>query len=253
MKILNDGVKNFINFLQTMKKHEILKIDTKKVCCFDVNLNVIEKFRCEEIESKDLELFPSEIQDYIKNNTIEKTTSTNTCIDVLGVYIKPKENENANILLSKEKINEVSINYNISSDVLYNFVKTHEYAHAAMCTKLSSNNDVESSLYIFIEESLATAISLKKFKNHKEYFLLEKFVQNQPPQYSYGLVLVSKLEKEIEELMKLWKLVKLEKNETESMQGSEDLISDNDIKTVMFRYSNNHKLLPKEAKEIFQF
>ena len=185
----------------------------------------------------------------------EDTTSTNSCIDVLGVYIQPKENENANILLSKEKINEISNNYNIESEVLYDFVKTHEYAHAAMWTKLSDNccNEEENGLYIFIEESLATAISLKKFKKHQDYPILEKFVKNQPPQYSYGLVLISEFEKEIEKLMELWKLVKLEKSKTDKAEGAEVSVSNNIIKKLMFRYSNNLILLQETVKDIFIF
>lgn len=251
---LKDSTKSFLNFLQTMKKYETLKINMKRLSCFDVNLNVIEKFECCNKIDK-LDLFPDEIKKYIEENKIENTISKESCIDILGVYIQPKENEKANILLSKEKIKKVSINYNIESEVLYDFVKTHEYAHAAMWTKLSDNcsNEDKNDLYIFIEESLATAVSLKKFKKHQDYSILEKFVKNQLPQYSYGLVLIEQYEENIEKLMELWKIVKNQLNK--EVKVNQNLINNMFIPFIemMYKYSNDERLLPKDAKDIFIF
>lgn len=57
-----------------MKKYETLKINMKRLSCFDVNLNVIEKFECCKHIDK-LDLFSDEIKKYIEENKIENTIS----------------------------------------------------------------------------------------------------------------------------------------------------------------------------------
>ena len=124
-----------------------------------------------------------------------------------------------------------------------------------MWTKLSDNcsNEDKNDLYIFIEESLATAVSLKKFKKHQDYSILEKFVKNQLPQYSYGLVLIEQYEENIEKLMELWKIVKNQLNK--EVKVNQNFINNMFIPFIemMYKYSNDERLLPKDAKDIFIF
>lgn len=196
------------NFLQMIEVFEVLNFDRKRLDCFDVNLAVIENFKC----CKPLQEYDgyNDLPDDIKNEVNKQESIKNECLDVLGVYIAPTKDDNANILLSKEKIFDVAEKYKIKDDCcFYHFVKIHEYAHASMCTQLWNigkyNKDAR---YVIIEESLATAIALKMMNKVDDYNKLESFVSSQPFEYRYGLKLLKEHSDCIEDLMVIWKLAK---------------------------------------------
>ena len=207
--IIHSAVHKFSNYLQTIRRrYPQLDFDRKRLSCFDVNLSVIEKFNSCEHNLKNLEGY-DDLEESIKQLIEEHSVhATHECIDLLGVYIAPTDNDKANILLSKEKIASTAKEYSMDFESLYNFIKIHEYAHACMCPILDQKKTSKFKrdvAYVIIEESLATAIALKKMKNLSEYQKIKQFVNNQPFQYSYGLILLLKHENEIEDIMVRWK------------------------------------------------
>lgn len=248
----------FINFMQTIKKDKYQKLDfdRKMLICVDINLNAINHFKkCRNL--KELPFFdklPEKFKSMSEEDRVKKPSEE--CLDLLGVYISPQNDDRGNIFLSKEKIDKVAIEYNIEFDAMYNFVKIHEYAHAAMCPKLSKyekcNIDKNSASYELIEESLATAVALKRMKNIPDYDKLEKFVMNQPTQYRYGLDLLNKYEKNIENIMIIWKLSKcLEQNEFDT--EDKDFNSWDEVFVLFYTLTDNELFLSQEAKDIFLF
>ena len=245
----------FINFMRMIKskKYQKLNFDREKLSCVDVNLKAIENFNDKCKNFKELEGF-NQLAENIKQMAEEDKNSNENCIDLLGIYLSPTNGDKANIFLSKEKIKEVAIEYDIEFDIIYNFVKIHEYAHASMCPKLAQyteyNVNSKSASYVLIEESLATAIALKKMKNIADYDKLEDFVKHQPTQYRYGLELLNKYEKDIENIMILWKLSKY-KEQTYIVDEVENFKSCEDIKTLFYDITNNTFFLRQEVKDIF--
>ncbi|MDF1878404.1 hypothetical protein JHD46_01980 [Sulfurimonas sp. SAG-AH-194-C20] len=131
------------------------------------------------------------------------------CLDMLAVYCHPTSVDNANILMSIENIAKVAKRYNVDYETFFDFVKIHEYAHAYMCEILAGNlkkvsESCKTAKYIILEESFATAIALKYLKKSNDYKKLEKFVENQAPQYRYGLEILESYEDNLEEIAKLW-------------------------------------------------
>ena len=250
IQLINVYLRKCFHYRQPIrsKRYNELDFDEDKLSCMDVNLTVIEQFKhCKNLkELEGYEDLPQEIKELDTKKSIE-------CIDLLGVYIAPTKNDKANILLSKEKIEDVAKKYLIDIECLYNFVKIHEYAHASMCPILANKNckiNKRTALYTLIEESLATAVALKKMKNTTEYSKLEKFVTNQPLQYRYGLKLITEFEKDIEEMMICWKKYKSGDRCYENKEFYED--STGDWPYSYFYYILNDVIfIPKVAREIF--
>ena len=192
-----------------------LVFEKEKLSIMDVNYYVIKKFvHCKDNYQNILEAIKIICSDDEKYTNYEIQGAD--CIDLLGVYISPSVvddtiKDNGNILLSKEKIAQISIKRKIDFSVLYNFVKMHEYAHAAMSPEIIGeytcieNIFDEDVLSLVIEEGLATAIALKQFKNTSHYQKLCDFVDSQPPQYRIGLFFIEKFEPYIFDLMARWK------------------------------------------------
>jgi len=250
-KMINEYVGKFSNYLQTIKSNRYKKLDfnRKKLSCMDVNLTVIECFkRCIILE--DMEDF-KDLPDEIKNLSKEKKSNNypNECIDLLGVYIAPFSNDKANILLSREKIYDVAKRYNLEFESIYNFVKIHEYAHASMCPKLADENcniNINTASYVLLEESLATAIALKKMRSTAEYSKLEQFVNAQALQYRYGLELLNQYENKIEYMMIVWKALKCSKI-------AHNLDKNAEIATLFYIITRDNLLLDYLLEDIKEF
>ena len=239
--IINESVRKFSNYLQTIKSSRYKKLDfsRKNLSCMDINLTVIECFkRCVILEAmEDFKDLPDEIKSLSKEK--KNDNYLDECIDLLGIYIAPLSKDKANILLSKEKIYELGKKYNLEFESIYNFVKIHEYAHASMCPKLAGENcyiNINKASYILLEESLATAIALKKMRSTAEYSKLEKFVDGQALQYRYALELLNKYENKIEYMMIVWKMLKCS-------QIEQDLKNNINIATLFFSITKNDLLL----------
>jgi len=252
----------FLNIIKR-EKNKYLNFDRKRLSCFDVNLAVIGKFNdcCQDIkELVGWNELPLEIK---KLDTEELARNKGNCLDLLGVYIAPTNNDCANILLSKEKIYDVAVKYTIDKECMYNFVKIHECAHASMCGKLfytskelscTSTINQNSASYVLIEESLATAIALKMMKNVPDYNKLEDFVLHQPLQYRYGLELLKNNENKIEELMQKWKFTKCYEGKISFQSFFDDKCSlETHFSLCMYELTNDVKYLSKEVQDIFIF
>lgn len=229
--------KEKINHKKNMEKLFNGLVSNQKINVFDVNLGVISQFRkCNEINAKVFKRVAKEVDFIDKNELIHKKISEqannpsnyNECLDFLGVYIPPTDQDNANILISKEKIVEVAEKYKIRKTTLYRFVKIHEYAHAVMCPFLAPAkqyqtkriSSINHDIYTIIEESLATAIALKMFKYHTAFPKLLSFVENQPIQYVTGIAVFEHSEIELEALMDNWLMFKLYSDNVSSIELS---------------------------------
>ena len=249
-KMVNEYAQKYINFLHTIKstKYKGLDFNKNRLSCMDVNLKVIKKFKlCQNIS--DMDGFDEIKESALKYVDTQVNIVKDECLDLLGVYISPSNSDKGNILLSKEKIQRVSKKYDLVYECLYSFVKIHEYAHASMCPILSNNSlSYEyNAVYVLIEESLATAMALKKMKNISEYEILEKFVRSQPLQYRFGLYLMDKHEGCIEILMQIWKDIK------SGIEPSCDDACSDELKILFYELTKDECFLPADIKEIFLF
>ena len=221
---------NKCEFVKAEKFDKIFPFNIDKVKVFNVNKNVIKHLNfCLDLEKyDDFKEIENKIKKDIKNDkNIKEGNKTkeerkNSCLDLLGVYVA-SINEEANILLAKNKINEVAKTCKIAQKDLYDFVKLHEFGHAIMCEILvhpvldkyidiidekPSGKITPSATSIIIEESFATAFALKNMKGSKYFEQLLEFVDNQPIQYKYGHYIYDKYEKCIEHFMVFYKFIK---------------------------------------------
>ena len=101
-----------------------------------------------------------------------------------------------------------------------------------------------------LEEGLATAFALKSMKNlnKSKYKKLENFVQHQPLQYRYGLILLKKYKDDIENIMLHWKLYK----DGNDFKYDYDNLND-DLINKLYVLTEDECFLPDAAKEIFIF
>jgi len=134
--------RNLPNFWSEVEIHQ--KFDRENLLIVDVNKTVINKFnQCYDLRMLDgYKDLPDKIIEFIEKHergfiekheseTVEKirgqTRNISKCIDSLGVYISPQDEDQANILLSKEKIKAITLRNNYQDiNSLYEFVTIHE-------------------------------------------------------------------------------------------------------------------------------
>ena len=125
-------------------------------------------------------------------------------LDTLGAYRSCDGKNEPIILLCPDKILNVAENKNFKIDakLLCKIVLIHEFAHALMdtnnwnknqeftITKRDTDEQKRSDAYIFMEESLASMLTLKYFKEiaKEDVATVEDFISNhQPPIYKFGI------------------------------------------------------------------
>ena len=252
--IIHSATRKFAHYLHTIsQRYQKLDFDRKQLSCMDVNLSVIERFKLCEHNLKKLDGY-NDLGNSIKEQIEEAPANdSDECLDLLGVYVAPTNRDKANILLSKEKIASVAKRYNMDFETLYNFVKIHEYAHASMCPILANTSNCKPEkriAYLIIEESLATAVALKRIKNLSDYPQIEKFVRNQPFQYRYGLHVLQTYSNDVEKIMILWKRYKCISQMFLKKLNDGDVLNPNaDFDNEMFKLTKDTRYLSTEVQK----
>jgi len=220
-------------FVKLSKTHQFFEFNFDKFNVCDVCDEVLDCCGdCIKLQYEDIK----KLNEYkgLKDFLRKDEDKYEECIDIIGVY---KEcDKDIVIFLAKNKIKNLAKKYNVSFENLYNFVKIHELAHGFMSPFV--NNYKKTSYYniedIVIEESLATAFALKVIKRSRQFLKIQKFVENQPIQYKFGLKVFEIFENSIELLMILWKMSKITGNKKTIYQILLNLEWDNYVECKKF-------------------
>jgi len=220
-------------FKKLSKSHQFFEFDFDKFNVCDVCDEVLDCCDdCIKLQYEDIKRLSKYkgLKDLFK----EKEYIYEECIETIGVY---KEcYKNIVIFLAENKIKNLAKKYNVNVENFFNFVKVHELTHGFMSPfvsnyKKESYHNIED---IVIEESLATAFALKVMKRSKQFSKIQKFVENQPIQYKFGLKVFEVFENSIELLMILWKMSKITGDKKTIYQILLDFEWDNYVKCKEF-------------------
>ena len=131
--------------------------------------------------------------------------------ELLAIYIN--ENRSPRIFIWVDKI--IAYKWPNNSEALFTFILFHELAHAMMDVTLyrdsSAKNFTEKDVpYVFIEESFADALALKRFydtRSKLEKGKIMKFIKSQGKEYSEAVIRL--WESDCSDLVSQWMAMKV--------------------------------------------